>query len=243
MARPKYLRLADDLRRKIKAGYWAPGDQIPTEPELERESTFSRNTVREAIQQLVREGLLDRRQGEGTFVRRPTELIEAEPGDPSPTPGEDVFRHTVKSQDREPDQEFRFRLEPAEPEVAAKLKVASGAMVVVRGVDRIVDGDPWSRQESFYDYELVRDTLVAKPADIPHGTTRELARHGHEQVGYRDTIICRMPTPDEIVFLGPGPVMEVSRVAYSTERPIRFTVSVYATHTFLRYEVGDVPID
>jgi len=241
VADPKYQRLAARLRRRIESGEWGPGRQIPTETELEEESGFSRNTVRGAVQQLVHEGLLEKRQGEGTFVRVRTPPVEAEPGDLSPRPDQDMFVHTAKSQGREPEQEFSVETRAANEVVAGYLSVPEGVSVVVRRVERMLDGKPWSLQESFYPMDVARGTLVAEPRNIPHGTTRELAKHGHEQVGYQDVVVCRMPTPRESTFLGGGePVIEQFRTAYSTERPIRLTVTVYASHTRIKYEVGDV---
>ncbi len=65
---PKYIQLARILRERIERQRYAPGTQIPTEAELCAEHQVSRITVREAINKLVQEGLLDRRQGKGTYV-------------------------------------------------------------------------------------------------------------------------------------------------------------------------------
>lgn len=48
-----------------------PGDLLPTEDELQRRLTLSRNTIRQAMQSLVAEGRLERVAGRGTFVARP----------------------------------------------------------------------------------------------------------------------------------------------------------------------------
>lgn len=56
------------LRAEISAGRWAVGERVPTEPELQELTGTSRNTVREAVQSLVHAGLLERRQGSGTYV-------------------------------------------------------------------------------------------------------------------------------------------------------------------------------
>lgn len=62
------------LRQEITAGRWAVGDRIPTEPELVTLTAAGRNTVREAVQALVHAGLLERRQGSGTYVLADSEL-------------------------------------------------------------------------------------------------------------------------------------------------------------------------
>ncbi|MFB7515696.1 FadR/GntR family transcriptional regulator [Streptomyces sp. NPDC056144] len=61
--------VVEQLRGQLAGGEWAVGDRIPTEHELAQELGVGRNTVREAIRVLVHAGLLESRQGNGTFVR------------------------------------------------------------------------------------------------------------------------------------------------------------------------------
>jgi len=69
---PLYQGLSDYLKLQIQQGNFAIGSQIPTELDLCSQHNVSRTTVRQAIQHLVAEGLLDRQQGRGTFeVARP----------------------------------------------------------------------------------------------------------------------------------------------------------------------------
>jgi GntR family transcriptional regulator len=63
-----YLQLQDALREAIVGRKLVPNDAIPTERELAEQYKVSRITVRKAIDGLVYEGLLTRRQGAGTFV-------------------------------------------------------------------------------------------------------------------------------------------------------------------------------
>ena len=55
---PRYLQVASVLRRRIRDGRWAVGDKIATLEELEREFGVARVTVRQAIDLLQGEGLL-----------------------------------------------------------------------------------------------------------------------------------------------------------------------------------------
>lgn len=66
----RYLQVGDDLHQRILNGEWKPGDLIPSESFLSEEYEVALGTMRKAIQQLVKNGLLDRHQGIGTFVRR-----------------------------------------------------------------------------------------------------------------------------------------------------------------------------
>ncbi len=66
---PIYHQLKTLIREQIESGMWRPGDRIPTEQELCRTYGISRSPVRQALKELVHEGLLVRRPGAGTFVR------------------------------------------------------------------------------------------------------------------------------------------------------------------------------
>jgi DNA-binding FadR family transcriptional regulator len=70
-------QVIDQLREQILAGTWSIGSRIPTESELAQLTGTSRNTVREAVQSLVHTGLLERRQGSGTYVLAASELAGA----------------------------------------------------------------------------------------------------------------------------------------------------------------------
>ena len=68
---PLYRQMRDTLRQWIETGVYKPGDILPPEPDLESQFEVSRITVRQAIVELVQEGLLERERGKGTFVREP----------------------------------------------------------------------------------------------------------------------------------------------------------------------------
>jgi DNA-binding FadR family transcriptional regulator len=67
-------QVISQLRSQIDSGEWAVGDRIPTESELSDQLEVGRNTVREAVRALAHAGLLEIRQGAGTFVRASSEL-------------------------------------------------------------------------------------------------------------------------------------------------------------------------
>ena len=65
---PLYLQLADIIRVQIKDGAIATGDALPSERELSEAVGISRVTVRKGIETLLREGLLSRKHGSGTYI-------------------------------------------------------------------------------------------------------------------------------------------------------------------------------
>ena len=70
-ARPLYIQLMQRIREDIDRGKYPVGTRIPPEHKLENEYNVSRVTVRRALSELTSEGLLDRKQGKGTFVSVP----------------------------------------------------------------------------------------------------------------------------------------------------------------------------
>jgi GntR family transcriptional regulator len=73
---PPYLQLARGIRERIAAGEFRPGDRLPSESELCDAYAVSPMTVRRAVDQLLREGVVTTAQGRGTFVK-PLELMRA----------------------------------------------------------------------------------------------------------------------------------------------------------------------
>ncbi|HNU06687.1 MAG TPA: GntR family transcriptional regulator [Pyrinomonadaceae bacterium] len=65
---PLYYQLENVLREKISSGAFEPGDRMPTEIELIEQYGVSRITVRQALQALADDGLIERKQGRGTLV-------------------------------------------------------------------------------------------------------------------------------------------------------------------------------
>jgi GntR family transcriptional regulator, transcriptional repressor for pyruvate dehydrogenase complex len=64
-----YEHIVDQINALIREGRWAPGDQIPPERELAERFRVSRTSVREALRALEMQGIIESRQGGGTFVR------------------------------------------------------------------------------------------------------------------------------------------------------------------------------
>ncbi|WP_199231243.1 GntR family transcriptional regulator [Falsiroseomonas bella] len=65
----RYIQLATLFRRRIEQGAWKPGAQIPTVDDLAAECGVARATIRQALDQLEAEGLIERFRAKGTFVR------------------------------------------------------------------------------------------------------------------------------------------------------------------------------
>lgn len=67
----KYERIADDLRERIRGGEYAPGSRLPSKGDLKLRHGVSDGPVNEALRALRAEGLIETRQGSGSFVCDP----------------------------------------------------------------------------------------------------------------------------------------------------------------------------
>lgn len=68
MSLPIYIQIHNEIKTNIEDNKWKVGDRIPSERELSIDFGVSRMTLRQAIQTLVDEGILERRVGSGTYV-------------------------------------------------------------------------------------------------------------------------------------------------------------------------------
>ncbi len=73
---PLYLRLKKTIEDAVRRGIVGPGDALPSERDIAARADVSRVTVRKAVQDLVRGGILVQRHGSGTFVAPRVERVE-----------------------------------------------------------------------------------------------------------------------------------------------------------------------
>lgn len=149
---PLYFQLEQLLRDEIEAGAYPPGSPIPTEKELIELFGISRTTVRQAIHDLVQEGLLYRTKSKGTFVALPKVSqhfihsflpYQDDVRNNGATPGTDVL-------------ELRAITLPVELRAeAAEL----GDSVIYLYRKRYVDGEPFVRVKTYLPYEPCRFLL------------------------------------------------------------------------------------
>lgn len=143
---PKYLQIRDVLTRRLADGF-QPGDRLPTEHALSGQFGVSRETVREALAGLEKDGVIRRHRGRGTFmVRRP------EPSSDRRLTGlvEDFTDLKLDSGS----EVLEKGLAPAPPFAARALKLANGAPVFrIRRLRRF-DGMPLSHHDAFLPIDI-----------------------------------------------------------------------------------------
>ncbi len=208
-----YEVIADDLRRSIRAGERAPGDRLPSESDLARRYRRSVPTVQNALRLLSDEGLIDKRHGTGTFVRRPR----------TPAVRDNLRHQWEKDRARRP---LATRAETGATEHDTGLHsddlvfhaeydgtTASGELVRAFGVPEgtallrrryrtryAAESAPFSLVTSY----LVRDLIAANPALLdaanepwPGGTQNQLHTVGIELDRVEERVTARPPSPEE----------------------------------------------
>ncbi|MFE3175858.1 GntR family transcriptional regulator [Amycolatopsis sp. NPDC059090] len=239
---PAFRQVAADLREKIAAGQYAPGDQLPSERELVDVYSVSRPTVRDAVDVLRREGLVIAEHGRGVFVRPPASIqriARSRLSKEARAKNRGAFLADAAARGFAPSSSVTVRFERADARAAKHLAIDEGAEVTVR--DRVMRADGLVVQlaVSRLPRELTRDTAIEQVDTGSGGTYARLEDAGHELASFVEHVGARMPNPVEAsqLQLADGvPVVTVTRVAHGTDgRPLEMNDMVLAAD---RYELS-----
>lgn len=230
MSIPKHEQLTDTLRDRIENDVY-PDGRIPSEASLVAEFDVSRTTVRSALTTLQNEGLLRAQSGVGYFVRR-FRHFEYRPQDDFRREKliADADSFTSAAAGRKPTQRIEVSIVPAPADVSRRLRVTEGEFVVLRSRLRMLEGEPFQLNDSYYPRDVAEGTEVMQPHDIARGANQVLADHGNVQVRALDEIWVRMPKPAEVnrLRIAPGtPVAEHIVTGFTAAgRPVRMVRAV-----------------
>jgi GntR family transcriptional regulator len=216
---PAYRQVADDLRRKIASGEFAPGARLPSERELVDLFRVSRPTIRQAIGILRVEGLVLAEHGRGLFVRSTpalrrltrSRLSRRERGESRGTFLTDAHVNRFT-----PRVEVTVRVEDADARTAGLLGIASGDAVTVRERVMFADDVPVQLAVSRLPRDVTRGTAVEEDDTGPGGIYARLEEGGHPLDHFTELVTARLPSSDEAtaLHLNPGTsVLAVTRVA------------------------------
>jgi GntR family transcriptional regulator len=132
---PRYYQLKEIMRERIRLGEWKPGDLIPSERELGETYGISRMTARQAITDLVNEGLFYREQGKGTFVSQhkiTQQLIQLT-----------GFTEDIRARGQRPGTKvLSAEMFPADEATAERLRVSQGTLIFRLRRLRLADDEP-----------------------------------------------------------------------------------------------------
>jgi GntR family transcriptional regulator len=217
---PLHFQVRRAIERELEAGRFEPGAPIPPELELARRFNVGRQTVRQAIGDLVRRGLLTRARGRGTFVTRP-QLEQPLGGFYS------LAREMEERGLQASSRVLSIGSVEADADSAARLATRVGARLVKIVRLRLVENEPLLLETSLLPHRLGSGLTVAA---LEAGSLYDLlARSGTVVTGAREVIrpVVLDAAEARLLEVAPGtPALLVDRTARAGERPVEWRVSL-----------------
>jgi GntR family transcriptional regulator len=228
-----YERIADELRRSIRAGDLKPGDRLPSEVRLARDHRRSVPTIRAALRLLLDEGLVEKPHGRGNFVRRARTTVrrasERHQWEKNRARRPETERLRTGSTEHDTGLDVNdlvfhasYRESGADKDLAEALGVPEGTVLVVRTyrTRHAAESAPLTLVTS----HLIRSMVEANPDLLdetkepwPGGTQSQLHTVGIELDRMEERVTARPPTPEEAaeLELPPGTaVLMLRKVSY-----------------------------
>lgn len=210
----KYETVAGDIRDKILSGDYAPNDQLPTTPELCDQYQVSKITIKKAMDELVQQGLIARRRGSGTYVKRVSAVEAASPAgwDMSSQMSGFVAEHKdckVTSIVHE------FTVMRVDAEIAQLLGMEADEFAYYISRTRLVDGTPLVIEYTYMPIKLVPDLRERNVQTTIYGYLED--ELGLKIGSAHRVLRAVLPTKEEAEWLGvktTEPLLEVKQVGY-----------------------------
>ena len=217
----KHVQVREYVRALVSGG--APGTPAPSERELVQRFGVARMTVRQAMDALVVEGLLERIPGRGTFVARPRRVASRVIGFT-----EEMSRRGMLAES----QTLLARRAQAGPGVARALSLSEGDAVIHWRRLRRADAAPMCLEDAYLNEVLIPGFLQT---GMPTSLYDALAARRLRPTWAEDSITADAPTDEEAVLLeiAPGtPVLRHSRRALAGEKVVEVSRTVYRSDRF-----------
>lgn len=219
----KYLKVRDYLVG-LTADELKVGDPIPSERALTELFGVSRMTIRQAIDSLVSEGVLEKVQGRGTFVSAPRMDFEVRLS---------TFGEQMRVRGLTASTTVLNAGQVAAPaEVASILGIPPGAHVHHLRRQRHADGRPMAIEEAWIPVLLIPTLFDGGP---PESLYNALRSHGQEPQWGEETLAADVPTDEERDLLGMGPraaVLRATRRTHGESGAIMFSRACYRGDRF-----------
>lgn len=230
----------DDLRRLILDGSFPAGSRLPSEPDLCDRYNVSRITLREAVQGLVQEGYLIRRQGSGTYVTRRPTLHNSLDQNSSYT------EYLKRAGIRAGKKILSAKSVEADAATAAALSIDAGTRVVEIRRLRTADGTP-----AVYSVDAIPGDIVSVGADrgaLRGSLYRLLTERGHA-VDHGEAVVAPAVAEGDLPGLldvTPGTLLQhLEQIDYdAADRPVMYSLEWHVPAVFeLRvYRRGPGPL-
>jgi DNA-binding GntR family transcriptional regulator len=221
---PIYLQIERILTEQIEAGYLHSGEPIPSETDLAAKYHVSRMTARKAVDYLVRQGVVERFRGRGTFVcAHKEELKIALPLDRHLTSSEvaESLNSTIQN------RLLHLEKVKAPKHVAEELYIAEGDWVWFMKRLRMIGNIPFVFESSHMLADPMFSDLTAK--DLNTSKYSYLQRKGKFVQGSQKQIRAELPSEDIRELLG-----------IKRDEPVLCAHSVAVLEHNVRFEISDI---
>lgn len=227
---PVYIQIHDQIKKDIENGVWHVGDRLPSERELSELFNVSRMTLRQAIQTLADEGILERKIGSGTYVAN-KKVQETMLGTTS-------FSEIIESQGRIPSSKVisYFITKPSSSEME-KLKIDEHTDILKMERIRYADDIPICFEVASIPYYLIEN--YAKN-EVSCSLYKVLENKGNKVIGKSEQNISALIASEKIAHylsIKKGePVLRLRQVSYLSDNvPFEYVRSQYAGERFEFY--------
>ncbi|WP_018922954.1 GntR family transcriptional regulator [Salsuginibacillus kocurii] len=220
---PIYYQLKEYMKHKIETKAWQEGDSLPSERVVAEENNISRMTVRQAVTELVNEGVLIREQGKGTYVAE--KKIEQK------LQSLTSFTEEMKARGQVPgSQLLSFQKENADGATAVRLNMEEGEEVyhirrIRTGNEQPVAYERTHVKEQFVPYLTEEDVREKSLYTFLEKEARLVISHAEQKIE------ATLASKDHISYLGledGAPILRMLRTTYLTSGdPVEFTESFY----------------
>jgi len=243
-----YERIADALREQIVSGELAPGDRLPTQEALSEQFDVSRIVAREALDLLENEGLIDRIQRLGAFVRRYQPLVRRSEQHYRTNPGA-PFAEEAFAAERIPRYSHETYPDRAGVDIARRLQIPVGEDVMRTDYVSYGNDEPMMLTHSYEPLAITKGTVIERPEEGIHMTAGLIPRF--TAIDMRPTRVVerlrsRMPRPSETEALNlrrGTPVVIIMRTTFFEETPVETADILLDAHRFeLEYELRVDPL-
>lgn len=216
------------LLHQIQAGQLKPGDAIPTERELGQQYGLSRTTIRQAINELVQQSILQKVQGSGTFVTKsviPLDLHKFT-----------SFTEDVRARGKEPSSTLLFvGLVNAEPEILSILGTDNPVMKIERL--RAADGKPMGIHSAYLPRQF---KITAEQLEQETSLYTILIRDYHVTLNAADeTLEATAASKSDAELLGipkGAPILRIERVSFDNRsQPQEYVIMRYRSDEYKYY--------
>jgi GntR family transcriptional regulator len=228
---PRYFQLKEIMRERVRVGEWKPGDLIPSERELGETYGISRMTARQAITEMVNEGLFYREQGRGTFVSRSkiTQQLIHLTG----------FTEDIRARGQRPSTKvISAAMYPADEAIAERLRVDLGTPIFRLQRLRLADDEPLAIEVSQI---IFKDCEKLLEEDFEQNSLYRIleSKYGVTLMEADQEIEAGLASNEDALTLKIAPgsaVLYTRRVTY-TERnqPVEYARAMYCGHKYTFY--------